>query len=145
MFGIAIILGANASQFVFDIIKHFEALNSNMYIRKFIDIGLNSVLCYFYCLTLATLYCNIMAAKHNPHFDKDVVIILESQIIKDQPLTPLLMIENLLQLQSISASAPYGIIKLGEVCPKLRLHKIGKLSRPCSYATIRSNSALNSS
>ena len=90
MFGIAIILGAIASQFVFDIIKHFEVLNSKMFIRKFIDIGLNSVLCYFYCLTLATLYCNIMAAKHKPHFDKDFVIILGSQIRKDGTLTPLL-------------------------------------------------------
>ncbi|MBR6033743.1 MAG: YdcF family protein [Clostridia bacterium] len=90
MFGICIILGAFASQFVFEIIKHFEFLNSYQYIKKFIDVALNSILCYFYCITLSTLYCNIMAAKHKPEFDKDFVIILGSKIRKDGTLTPLL-------------------------------------------------------
>ena len=90
LFGVFIVLGAFASQFVFDIIKYFEILNSRIYIKKFIDISLNSILCYFYCLTLATLYCNIMAAKHKPEFDKDFVIILGSKVRNDGTLTPLL-------------------------------------------------------
>ena len=90
IFGICITLGAFASQFIFEIIKNINLINSNLYIKKFIDIGLNSVLCYFYCLTLATLYCNIMAAKHKPNFDKDYVIILGSKIRKDGTLTPIL-------------------------------------------------------
>lgn len=90
IFGICITLGAFASQFIFEIIKKIDLINSNLYIKKFIDIGLNSVLCYFYCLTLATLYCNIMAARHKPDLDKDYVIILGSKIRKDGTLTPIL-------------------------------------------------------
>ena len=90
IFGISIALGAFASQFIFEIIKNINLINSNFYIKKFIDIGLNSVLCYFYCLTLATLYCNVMAARHKPNFDKDYVIILGSKIKEDGTLTPIL-------------------------------------------------------
>ena len=90
IFGLGIAIGAFASQFIFEIIKNINLINSNLYIKKFIDIGLNSVLCYFYCLTLATLYCNVMAAKHKPNFDKDYVIILGSKIRKDGTLTPIL-------------------------------------------------------
>ena len=89
-FGIGIIMGAFASQFLFEIIKNINLINSIFYFKKFIDISLNSVLCYFYCLTLATLYCNIMAARHRPKFDKDYVIILGSKIRKDGTLTPIL-------------------------------------------------------
>ena len=52
--------------------------------------GLNCVLCYFYCLTIATIYCNIMAARHKPNFDKDFIIVLGSRIRKDGTLTPIL-------------------------------------------------------
>lgn len=90
IFGIGITLGAFASQFIFEIIKNINLVNSNFYIKKFIDIGLNSVLCYFYCLTLATLYCNVMAARHKPNFDKDYVIILGSKIRENGTLTPIL-------------------------------------------------------
>lgn len=90
IFGFSIALGAFASQFIFEIIKNINLINSNFYIKKFIDIGLNSVLCYFYCLTLATLYCNVMAARHKPNFDKDYVIILGSKIKEDGTLTPIL-------------------------------------------------------
>lgn len=90
LFGIFIIIGAFLSQFVFEIFKNFEAFNSKIYIKKFIDIGLNSVICYFYCLTLATLYCNIMAARHKPKFDKDFIIILGAKIKNDGSLTPIL-------------------------------------------------------
>ena len=90
IFGIMIIIGALASQFIFEFVSHFELINSKIYIKKFIDIALNSVLCYFYCLTLATLYANIMAGKHKPNLDKDFVIILGCKVRDDGSLTPIL-------------------------------------------------------
>ena len=90
MFGIIILLGAIVSQNIFIIMKNIKLVNSQIYIKKFVDIGLNSVLCYFYCLTIATLYCNIMAARHKPDFDKDFVIVLGSKIRADGSLTPIL-------------------------------------------------------
>ena len=48
------------------------------------------MLCYFYCLTLATLYANIMAANHKPDLDKDFVIVLGCKIKDDGSLTPIL-------------------------------------------------------
>ena len=90
MFGVCIIIGAFSSQFVFEIIKHIELIESKKYIKRFIDIGLNSILCYFYCLTLATLYCNIMVARHKPNLDKDFIIILGAKVKDDGTLTPIL-------------------------------------------------------
>ena len=90
IFGICITIGAVLSQNVYEIVKKIELLNSQIYIREFIDISLNVVLCYFYCITISTLYCNIMASRHKPFYDKDFVIILGSQIRKDGSLTPLL-------------------------------------------------------
>ena len=48
------------------------------------------MLCYFYCITLATLYCNIMAARHKPEYDKDFVIILGAKVLEDGSLSPAL-------------------------------------------------------
>ena len=64
--------------------------NIQIIIKYFIDISLNTIISYWYCLALATLYCNIMAAGHKPNYDKDFVIILGAQIRKDGSLTPLL-------------------------------------------------------
>lgn len=88
-FGIIILLGIVASQMVYGFLNNAELLNTQIYIKKFIDIGINSVLCYFYCLTIATLYCNIMAARHEPDFDKDFVIIFGAKIKDDGTLTPI--------------------------------------------------------
>lgn len=88
-FGICVFLGALASQIIYVFFKNIQLLDLNLYIKKFIDIGLNSILCYFYCLTFSTLYCNIMAARHKPHLDKDFIIILGSKIKDDGTLTPL--------------------------------------------------------
>jgi len=90
IFGITIVIGAVSSQAVFEIEKNIEFLSSAYAFKKFVDIGLNSILCYFYCITLATLYCNIMAAKHNPCYDKDFVIILGTKMRDDGTLTPIL-------------------------------------------------------
>ncbi len=61
-----------------------------MVIKKLIDIVVNVTLTYFYTLILASLYCNLRAAKHVPKYDKDFVIILGCRIRKDGSLTPLL-------------------------------------------------------
>ncbi len=89
-FGILIIFGALASQHIYEITNQISIFRSKIYLKKFIDIGLNSVLCYFYCITLATLYANIMAAKHKPDYDKDFVIVLGCKIRKNGTLTPIL-------------------------------------------------------
>ena len=88
-FGICVFLGALSNQLIYNFLKNIELLNLQIYIKKFVDIGLNSILCYFYCLTISTLYCNIMAAKHKPHLDKDFIIILGAKIKNDGTLTPL--------------------------------------------------------
>ena len=90
LFGIIVAIGAISSQIIFEIVNRIELINSQIYIKKFIDIGLNSVLCYFYCITLATLYCNIMAARHKPEYNKDFVIILGAKVLKDGTLSPAL-------------------------------------------------------
>ena len=90
MFGVCILLTTAGSQYLYIVIKNIEIVQSHIYIKRFVDIGINSVLCYFYCLTLATLYCNIMASIHIPKFDKDYMIILGSKIRSDGTLTPIL-------------------------------------------------------
>ena len=58
--------------------------------KRFIDIFLNATLSYLYSIIIATLFCNIMASRHNPKYDKDFVIILGSKIKDNGELTPLL-------------------------------------------------------
>ncbi|MBR3133710.1 MAG: YdcF family protein [Clostridia bacterium] len=90
IFGVIILLGAAASQNIYLVTKNIELISSEVYIKRFIDISLNSALCYFYSVILATLYCNIRAAKYKPDYDKDFIIILGSQIRADGSLMPLL-------------------------------------------------------
>ena len=90
LFGVCIILGAFASQYIYWFTNSLVLLNTKRFIKIFIDISLNSALCYFYCITVATLYANIMAGKHKPSLDKDFVIILGCKIKPDGTLTPLL-------------------------------------------------------
>lgn len=83
-----ICLGAN--QIIYLINKNLVLNENQMIFKQFIILSLNSVITYFYCLIFATLYSNIVAAKHNPRYDKDFVIILGCQVRKDGTLTPLL-------------------------------------------------------
>ena len=78
------------SQLIFKIAKNSEFFSNHIYIKRFLDIGINSVLCYYYCLTIATLFCIFAAARFKPNYDKDYVIILGSRIRKDGTLTPIL-------------------------------------------------------
>ena len=90
LFGVCILLGAFASQYVYLFFNNLILLNTKRFIKIFIDISLNSVLCYFYCITVATLYANIMAGRHKPSLDKDFVIILGCKVKNDGSLTPIL-------------------------------------------------------
>jgi len=90
LFGLFVTFGTLLSQYIYILVKNMELINSQIYIKKFVDISINSILGYFYCITLATLYCNIMAGKHKPKFDKDFVIVLGAKIREDGTLTPIL-------------------------------------------------------
>jgi len=88
--GILALIGLLGSQTIYYIISSIITNDTRFIIRKFFDITINSTLSYFYTLIIATLYCNIKAAKHEPKYDKDFVIILGSKIKEDGTLTPLL-------------------------------------------------------
>ncbi len=88
--GIFALIGLFGSQVIYLVTSKLYAGNELIIIKKLIDIILNVTLSYFYTLIIATLYCNIKAAKHIPEFNKDYLIILGSMIKKDGTLTPLL-------------------------------------------------------
>ena len=90
LFGILIFIVILLSQNIYAVVKNIELIDSQLYIKKFIDVDLNSILCYLYCLILATLYCNIIAVKHKPTYDKDFIIILGAKVKDDGSLTPVL-------------------------------------------------------
>ena len=90
VFGIVALLCTFASQIIYVLINQLELSNNLYYLKKFVDISINAGITYLYCIIIATLYCNIMAGKHNPNYDKDFVIILGCKIRKDGKLTPLL-------------------------------------------------------
>lgn len=90
IFGITNVICTFAGQMVYKITQSLFLNESQLFIKNFIDISLSTVIAYWYCLILATLYCNIMAARHKPMYDKDFIIILGSKIKSDGTLTPLL-------------------------------------------------------
>ena len=90
LLGILSIFGILSSQTIYIITKRLLSGNSQMIIKKSFDICINVAMSYFYTLIIATLYCNIKAAKHEPCYDKDYVIILGSKINDDGTLPPLL-------------------------------------------------------
>ncbi len=88
--GIFALLGLIGSQTIYILTTKLILGREALVVKKMIDIMLNVTLSYFYTLIIATLYCNVRASNHIPKYDKDVVIILGSQIRKDGSLTPLL-------------------------------------------------------
>ena len=88
--GIICIIGLFGSQAIYLLTyKMFYGLRGLMF-KKSIDMVINITLCYLYTIIIATLYCNIRAAKHIPKYDQDYIIILGSKIREDGTLTPLL-------------------------------------------------------
>ena len=88
--GFLAIFGLLGSQTLYYVIKNFLLGNDMKAVKYTLDICINGTLSYFYTLIIATLYCNIRAARHTPKFDKDFIIILGSKVNKDGTLTPLL-------------------------------------------------------
>ena len=88
--GFLALIGLLGSQLVYMLIKDFLLGTDRQFIKFTLDICVNATLTYFYSLIIATLYCNIRAAKHTPDYNKDFVIILGSKIKEDGTLTPLL-------------------------------------------------------
>lgn len=90
LLGIFALIGLFGSQAIYLITSKLPLGDKQLVIKKTVDICINVTLSYFYTLIIATLYCNIKAAKHVPSYDKDFVIILGSKIRNDGTLTPLL-------------------------------------------------------
>ena len=88
--GILAILGLGGSQAIYIITSKLVVGSDQIIIKKLTDVCLNASLSYLYTLIIATLYCNIKAARHIPKYNKDFIIILGSKINKDGTLTPLL-------------------------------------------------------
>ena len=88
--GIIALLGLFGSQAIFQLTHKLLVGTNGFMIKKSIDMLLNITLSYLYTLIIATLYCNIKAAKHIPKYEQDFVIILGSKIREDGTLTPLL-------------------------------------------------------
>ena len=88
--GFISILGLFLGQLIFMFTKTLNLNSSELFIKQFIDIQLNTTFSYLYSIIIATLYINIMASHHKPKYDKDYIIILGSKIREDGTLTPLL-------------------------------------------------------
>jgi len=88
--GTVAILGLFGSQGIYLITSQLLRGKELIIVKKLFDIIINATLSYLYTIIIATLYCNIMAARHIPKYDKDYVIILGCMIQKDGSLTPLL-------------------------------------------------------
>ena len=88
--GALALVGLLGSQTIYYVIKNLLVGTDRQFIKFSLDVCINGTLSYFYTLIIATLYCNIRAAKHVPRFDQDFIIILGSKIKKDGTLTPLL-------------------------------------------------------
>ncbi len=83
-------MGICGSQTLYYVITKILIGTEKQIIKFSLDICINATLSYLYTLIIATLYCNIKAARHIPKYDKDFIIILGSKIKSDGTLTPLL-------------------------------------------------------
>ena len=88
--GFLALIGLGGTQALYYIIDNALNGTESQFIKYSLDICVNASLSYLYTLMIATLYCNIKAAKHTPTYDKDYMIILGSRIREDGTLTPLL-------------------------------------------------------
>ena len=88
--GFFAILGLLGSQTLYFIITKVLIGTDKQIIKFTLDVCINATLSYLYTLIIATLYCNIKAARHIPTYDQDFIIILGSKINKDGTLPPLL-------------------------------------------------------
>lgn len=88
--GFLSLIGICGTQTVYYVITKLLIGTEKQFIKYSLDICINATLSYLYTLIIATLYCNVRAAKHTPKYDKDFIIILGAKINNDGTLTPLL-------------------------------------------------------
>lgn len=88
--GFFALIGILGSQGLYYVITKLLIGTEKQFIKFTLDICINGTLSYFYTLIIATLYCNIRAARHIPEYNQDFIIILGSKINKDGTLPPLL-------------------------------------------------------
>ena len=88
--GLLSLMGICGSQTLYFVISRLLLGTEKQFIKYSLDICINATLSYLYTLIIATLYCNVKAARHIPNYDKDFIIILGSKIKNDGTLTPLL-------------------------------------------------------
>ena len=88
--GLLSLMGICGSQTLYFVISRLLLGTEKQFIKYSLDICINATLSYLYTLIIATLYCNVKAARHIPKYDKDFIIILGSKIKNDGTLTPLL-------------------------------------------------------
>lgn len=88
--GFLALIGILGSQTLYYVITRLLIGTEKQFIKYTLDICINATLSYLYTLIIATLYCNLKAARHIPEYNKDFVIILGSKINKDGTLPPLL-------------------------------------------------------
>ncbi len=88
--GLLSLMGICGSQTLYFVISRLLLGTEKQFIKYSLDICINATLSYLYTLIIATLYCNVRAARHIPKYDKDFIIILGSKIKNDGTLTPLL-------------------------------------------------------
>ena len=84
------LLGLLGSQTIYFVLKNVLLGTDKQFIKFTLDICINATISYLYTLIIATLYCNVRAARHIPSYDQDFIIILGSKIKDDGTLTPLL-------------------------------------------------------
>ena len=88
--GFLSMFGLFGSQTIYFVLTRLLVGTNLQFIKYSLDICINATLSYLYTLIIATLYCNVRAAKHIPDFNKDYIIILGSKVNSDGTLTPLL-------------------------------------------------------
>lgn len=88
--GFLVLIGLFGSQSLYYLTSKIFLNTDKKFIKYALDICLNATLSYLYTIVMATLYCNIRAARHIPDYDKDFIIILGSKVNADGSLPPLL-------------------------------------------------------
>ena len=88
--GFFALIGLLGSQGIYYLISNLLLGTDKQFIKFSLDVCINGTLSYLYTLIIATLYCNLRAARHIPEYNQDFIIILGSKINKDGSLPPLL-------------------------------------------------------
>lgn len=94
-FSVWLLIGACVLLFSNNILDALFAHNNSingilMRVKVLINVFCGVTLCYFESLLFGSVICGVKAARHEPKYDKDYIIILGCGIAKDGSLLPLL-------------------------------------------------------